>query len=103
MKKRPTESSDPISQRWTASPFFVGYLADAELRSARRLELEGMLRDAKSHLQFDVQPESQEAQRWAERLRQICSKYGLADPLKYSHGPSSSDRRRPTSRRPKTK
>ncbi len=45
LKKRPTESSDLISNQWTLNPFLVGYFADAESRSAQCLELDAMLRD----------------------------------------------------------
>ena len=43
-----------------------------------------MLRDAQRLLQIDDQPQSLDAQRWVERLRKICGKYGLGDPLTYS-------------------
>lgn len=84
LKKRPTESSDLISNQWTSNPFLVGYFADAESRSAQCLELDAMLRNVQRVLQVDVQSQSLEAQSWVERLRQICGKYDLGDPLTYS-------------------
>ena len=84
LKERPTGSSDLISNQWTSNPFLAGYFAEAESLSTQCVEIDEMLREAQQTLKIGTKPGSREAQTSAERLRWICNKHALGDPVKYA-------------------
>jgi hypothetical protein len=84
LKKRPTESSDVISNQWTSNPFLVGYFAEAERLSEQCQELNRLLIEAQTITRTGIQPQSPRAYDLAERLAKICRKHDLGDPLTYA-------------------
>lgn len=84
LKRRPTDSSDLISNQWTPNPNLVGYFAEAERRSTQCRRLDQLLCAAKEIIRSGGQASSAEAAGLIRQFRQICREHELGDPLIYA-------------------